>query len=343
MELQEKILALAKKKRKFKTSDVLRELHNEFSRQYVTRITSELVAENKLVKSGSTNNSAYSLPSNIASLGNSAKKRLINNNLQEHEVLEQIKSLAPFTLQLRDNVRSIFDYAFSEMLNNAIEHSKSDKIEIEVSKRDHFLRFIVRDFGIGVFRNVMKKRSLKSEYEAMQDLLKGKTTTAPRAHSGEGIFFTSKSADIFILESFGFKMVVDTIAKDVFLEKQKRSTKGTRVSFEILLASKKHTVDVFNQFQVNPNDFAFNKTEVQVKLYTIGTVHVSRSQARRIVSGLDKFEAIVLDFDKVPSVGQGFTDEIFRVFKTRHPHIKITPVNMNESVEFMVKRAKGNK
>ncbi|NCO44182.1 STAS-like domain-containing protein, partial [Candidatus Berkelbacteria bacterium] len=42
-------------------------------------------------------------------------------------------------------------------------------------------------------------------------------------------------------------------------------------------------------------------------------------------------------------VGQGFTDEIFRVFKTRHPHIKITPVNMNESVEFMVKRAKGNK
>lgn len=343
MELKDTILSIAKSKKRFKTSDVLRIVKNEYSRQYVARITSELVSEKKLVKSGSTNNSAYCLPSNIASLGNSAKKRLKNIDLQEHEVLEQIKSLAPFTLQLRDNVRSIFDYAFSEMLNNAIEHSKSESIDIEVSKRDHFLRFTIRDFGIGVFRNVMNKRSLKSEYEAMQDLLKGKTTTAPRAHSGEGIFFTSKSADTFVLESFGFKMIVDNQAKDVFFEKQKRSTLGTKVSYEIQLTSKKHTIDIFNHYQVNPDDFAFNKTEVQVKLYTIGTVHVSRSQARRIVSGLDKFEAIVLDFDKVPSIGQGFVDEIFRVFKDRHPRITITPVNMTESVEFMVKRAGGKK
>lgn len=343
MELKEVILSLAKKKKKFRTSDILHEVKNNFSRQYIARIVSELVAEQKLVKAGSTNNSAYCLPANIAALGNSAKKSLKNNNLKEHEVLEQIKSLAPFTLQLRDNVRSIFDYAFSEMLNNAIEHSKSNKIDIEVCKRDHFLRFTVRDFGIGVFRNVMNKRSLQSEYEAMQDLLKGKTTTAPRAHSGEGIFFTSKAADKFVLESFGYTMVVDNLTQDVFFEKQKRSTLGTKVSFEMVLTSKKHTVDIFNAFQVNPNDFAFNKTEVQVKLYTIGTVHVSRSQARRIVSGLDKFEAIVLDFDKVPSVGQGFADEIFRVFKARHPKIKVTPVNMNASVEFMVKRAEGKK
>lgn len=343
MEIREEIIKLAKNKRKFKTSDVLSALQNKVSRQYITQILAELVAEQKIVKAGSTNKSAYSLPSNIAALGNVAKKHLVNKNLQEHEVLEQIKLQAPFTLKLRDNIRSIFDYAFSEMLNNAIEHSKSKIIEVEVSKRNHYLQFVVRDFGIGVFRNVMQNRSLNSEYEAMQDLLKGKATTAPKAHSGEGIFFTSKAGDKFILESFGYKMIVDNLAKDVFFEKQKRSTSGTRVTFEVLLTSKKHAIDIFNKYQVNPDDFEFNKTEIQVKLYTIGTVHVSRSQARRILSGLEKFEAVVLDFDKVPTVGQAFADEIFRVFQNKHPKIKLIPLNMNEPVEFMVKRAGANK
>ena len=55
------------------------------------------------------------------------------------------------------------------------------------------LSFIVNDSGIGIFRNIMQKRNLKSELEAIQDLMKGKTTTMPESHSGEGIFFTSKS------------------------------------------------------------------------------------------------------------------------------------------------------
>jgi hypothetical protein len=57
------------------------------------------------------------------------------------------------------------------------------------------------------------------------------------------------------------------------------------------------------------------------------------------VSGLSKFEMIILDFDKVPTVGQAFADEIFRVFRNKYPKIKVIPINMNESVEFMIKRA----
>jgi anti-sigma regulatory factor (Ser/Thr protein kinase) len=339
MDTRKIILNLAKNKKKFKTADVLADIQNRFSRQYVTRIITELVLESKLAKSGSTNKSVYSLPSNIAVLGNFAKKRLLNKHLQEHIVLEQIKSQAPFALHLRDNVRSIFDYSFSEILNNAIEHSESKNIEVEVGKKNRFLQFTIRDYGIGVFRNVMKNRKLDSEFEAMQDLLKGKTTTAPKAHSGEGIFFTSKAADRFVLESFGYKMTVDNLEKDIFFDRQKRSTSGTRVTFDIMLTSKKHLADIFNKYQINPDDFAFNKTEIQVKLYTIGTVHISRSQARRIVSGLSKFEMIILDFDKVPTVGQAFADEIFRVFRNKYPKIKVIPINMNESVEFMIKRA----
>jgi len=338
MNIRQQILVFAKKRRKFQTPDVSREIENKLSRQYISRVLSDLVKEKHLVKAGSTNKAFYALPKNISVLGTRARKRLLNQDLKEHEILEALKSQAPFTLRLRENIRSILDYAFSEMLNNAIEHSKSKRIEVEIIKQNHFLYFAVRDFGIGVFRNVMNKRNLKNEYEAMEDLLKGKTTTAPRAHSGEGIFFTSKTADKFVLESFGFRMIVDNLIGDVFFERTKRSKRGTKVLFSILLNSKKHLNDIFRSFQSDPKSFAFDKTEIQVKLFSVGTVHVSRSQARRILSGLDKFKVIILDFDRVPTVGQAFADEIFRVFRNRHPEIKVKPLNMNEAVEFMVRR-----
>jgi hypothetical protein len=67
---------------------------------------------------------------------------------------------------------------------------------------------------------------------------------------------------------------------------------------------------------------------------------IRRSQARRVLSGLDKFKIVVMDYDKVPMVGQAFADEIYRVFKIKHPEIDVQDMNMNESVKFMVERAR---
>ena len=47
-----------------------------------------------------------------------------------------------------------------------------------------------------------------------------------------------------------------------------------------------------------------------------------------------------MDYDKVPAIGQAFSDEIYRVFKNKRPDIKIQDINMNEAVKFMVARAK---
>ena len=88
------------------------------------------------------------------------------------------------------------------------------------------------------------------------------------------------------------------------------------------------------------SDYGFDKTEIRVKLFTMGGVHISRSQARRILFGLDKFKIILLDFDGVPVVGQAFADEIYRVFKNAHPDIEIKESNMSEGVRFMVERSK---
>jgi anti-sigma regulatory factor (Ser/Thr protein kinase) len=338
MAVKDTILQTAKERKTFKTSDIVEIMGGKISRVWVSASISQLVKQGTLIKSGSTTNARYALAENASELGSSISKHLIRQNLKEHEVLDKINHQAPFLIQLNENIRSVFDYAFSEMLNNAIEHSRSEFVDIKIGVDEKNLWFIISDNGIGVFRNVMAKRNLVSEFEAMQDILKGKTTTHPHAHSGEGIFFTSKIADSFTLDSFGFSLKIENIIPDVFFE-ESRPRKGTKVTFSISKNTNKHLTDIFSQFETDHSNPDFDKTEIQVKLYKVGTIHVSRSQARRMLTGLEKFKHIILNFDQVPTVGQAFADEIFRVFNLNHPEIKISNINMNEAVKYMINRA----
>lgn len=339
MTTKEKALEILSKKGELTTKDIISAC--KISRQAANLVVKGLVEEGKVIKI-KTMPAVYVLPQKKDSLELKIKKRLLNKSLKEHEILDPVKRQLPSLFQLPENVISIFDYAFSEMLNNAIEHSRSNFIEIEVQKNEKSVSFVVNDFGIGVFRNIMQKRNLKSELEAIQDLLKGKTTTQPRAHSGEGIFFTSKVADIFILESFKNRLRIDNVINDVFVEKFKSLAKGTKVLFSINKNSKRHLGDIFREYQANLTEVAFDKTEVKIRLFTMGTVYISRSQARRVLVGLEKFKSIIFDFDKVPTVGQAFADEIFRVFIQNHPEIKIQAINTNEAVQFMIDRVEKN-
>ena len=335
MTTKEKALEILSKKGELTTKDITSAC--KISRQAANLVVKGLAGEGKVIKI-KTMPAVYVLPQKGDSLNLKIKKRLLNKSLKENEILDLVKRQLPALFQLPENVRNIFDYAFSEMLNNAIEHSKSNFIEIEVQKNENSVSFIVADFGIGVFRNVMQKRKLKSELEAIQDILKGKTTTQPRAHSGEGIFFTSKVADIFILESFKNRLRIDNVINDVFVEKFKSSAEGTKVLFSINKNSKRHLGDIFREYQASLTEVAFNKTEVKIRLFTMGTVYISRSQARRVLAGLEKFKSIIFDFEKVPTVGQAFADEIFRVFIQNHPEIKIQAINANEATQFMIDR-----
>jgi hypothetical protein len=95
--------------------------------------------------------------------------------------------------------------------------------------------------------------------------------------------------------------------------------------------------DIFKEY-TNDN-FEFNKTKTTIHLYKTGQDLISRSIAKRIVRGFDNFEIIMLDFKKVDTVGQGFADEIFRVWKAQNPAKKLEYINANDNIEFMIKRA----
>jgi len=350
MLIKEQIIKIVEQKGIIKTRDIV-----EFfgiSRQYASRLLAELVKSEQLIKIGSTAKSSYVFPdyakNHFEILPYQISKTFKNNNLEEHIVLDKIESLLPTILGQKENVRDIFTYAFSEMLNNAIEHSGTEKITIHVSLKDKILTFVVDDFGIGVFRNIMKKKGLHSELEAMQDLLKGKTTTLPTSHSGQGIFFTSRAGEEFILDSYGYRLIVNNKIKDTFFQEVKGRAKrkqGTRVTFKLSTTENKHLKEVFDEFANidDESNFGFDKTEIKIRLFIIGGVHISRSQARRVLVGLDKFRVIVFDFDRVPMIGQAFADEIFRVFHNKYPDIKLQAINMNEPVKFMVGRVEDSR
>ena len=81
---------------------------------------------------------------------------------------------------------------------------------------------------------------------------------------------------------------------------------------------------------------------IPIKLYREGEAWVSRSQAKHVLNGLEKFKKIVFDFNGIDLIGQGFADEIFRVFNIEHPDIILEPINMSPTVELLVKRAQND-
>ncbi|HEY4507858.1 MAG TPA: DUF4325 domain-containing protein [Candidatus Paceibacterota bacterium] len=322
-------------------------LNLRVSRQRAHAILAQLLREGRIVKLGSTAHASYAVPDYAATHLEIYPARFQKNyrasGLREDEVFEEAERRLPQLARLPRNIRQIFRYAFTEMLNNAIEHSASAEVRVDVSVERGRLDFSIEDHGIGAFRKVMAARHLGSELSAAQDILKGKITTSPEGHTGQGIFFTSKAADQFDLKSYGYKMLVDNKIDDVFLSEAKNPFHGTRVRFSLATDSERLVAEVFERYTNTEEggELGFDRTEVRVKLYTREGTHVSRSQARRILVSLERFDSVVLDFDKVEAVGQAFADEIFRVFRRQFPKIKIIPTNMNEAVAFMVKRAQG--
>jgi anti-sigma regulatory factor (Ser/Thr protein kinase) len=336
--IEEIITALSETERPFSATDVLSKVGETVSRQYIASILKSLVAHGNLTRQGDGRGSRYKGTKTLTD-SPAWNARISLAGQSDYRILEQFYQQTPQALSLSEDVRSIFAYAFTEMVNNAIDHSESAEAEMLVFLTPSAIRFVVRDFGVGVFRNIKTKYNLVNEIEAIQELLKGKTTTAPQAHSGEGIFFTSKIADLFVLNSYDYRLRIDNRLPDIFVEKLDTPITGTEVVFQLSTSSTKHLNDIFKQYQ-SPTDLAFDKTRAYIKLFTTGTIYVSRSQAKRVLSGIPErnFNEIILDFSQVPTIGQAFADETFRVFATAHPNIKLTPVNANEAVTFMINR-----
>jgi anti-sigma regulatory factor (Ser/Thr protein kinase) len=295
-----------------------------------------LVAAGKVVRSGAARGARYMIRGRAPAAA-VVSRTLRTRGLDEGRVWDELAAGLNLRRALRPNVEAIAHYALTEMLNNAIEHSEADRCSLRFRLDPGMLSFEIRDPGIGVFHSIASKLHLDGEHTALVELLKGRTTTMREAHTGEGIFFTSRAGDRFVLRSHRIKVEWSRLRDDVFVSNP-RFLKGTTVSFAIQRNSRLRLEAVFGEFAPEEYDFRFQKTKVLVKL--LQRDYVSRSEAKRLVANLEKFREIVLDFRDVKSVGQGFADEVFRVFAGRHPAIKIATENTNPAVDAMIRHAR---
>ena len=83
-------------------------------------------------------------------------------------------------------------------------------------------------------------------------------------------------------------------------------------------------------------------TSIPVNLYQDGDIWISRSQAKKLLAGLERYKKIIFNFAGVEVIGQAFADEIFRVFNIEHPDIILEPINMSDSVRLMVSHAQND-
>lgn len=259
---------------------------------------------------------------------------------REEEVWGKIRNSESIQ-RATEQAQDIFRFAFTEMLNNAIEHSKSGVGHVKVWADRGVLEFSIRDFGVGIFQSVMTKKRLESEIEAVQEILKGKLTTDPARHSGEGIFWTNKIADRMSIASYRYELIIDNIIGDFAIQKLDEALVGTEVKFEIEGSTNKSMSALFHRYS-SDEKMTLDTTVIPVKLYEVDDAWVSRSQARRVLQGLERYKRIVFDFKGIKLIGQGFADEIFRVFQIAHPDIVLEAINMGETVRLLVERAKND-
>lgn len=310
------------------------------TRQAIAKHLNKLVREGAITKQGQTRRTSYLLRPQISW----RKDYGIDATLTEDGVWRaDVKpKLGEPAGNIPENVFDIWHYGFTEMFNNAIDHSGGARITVAIERTRTKTQVTVYDDGVGIFKKIQTALGLLDERHAVLELAKGKFTTDPARHTGEGIFFASRMFDHFSIRSGSIGFSHQFARPEDFIVEMRPAVSGTAIVMELANDTEREAKAVFDQFAPG-DDYGFDKTVVPVSLAQYGDDKlVSRSQAKRLLARIDRFKTVILDFHNVESVGQAFADEIFRVFANAHPSIELIEVHANKAVRAMIARARAH-
>lgn len=318
-----------------RSEDVVPETARKFgiSRQAVNKHLRRLVTDGHVTMEGTTRGRRYAL--------SLVDRRTIEIELGKETDENQVwrQQVVPFFPALSRHAMDIWAYGFQEMLNNAIDHSLGSEVVIDVRRTTTSAEMMIIDNGYGIFRKIRDSLGLEDERHAVFELSKGKLTTDPDNHTGEGIFFSSRMFDWFSISSGSVHFAHRDPSEEYWVLENDEHVTGTYISMKLSNNTRRTPKEVFDEF-AGDDDFAFAKTVVPVDLARYGNdALISRSQARRVLARLDRFSTVLFNFKNVDQVGQGFADEMFRVYTRTHPDIALIPINANTQVMSMIKRA----
>lgn len=306
----------------------------------VTRVTANrylqrLVDDELLTADGVTRGRTYALR-DFVKFSHFAP---LTSDVKEDEVYRVV--VEPHLTDLPANVRDICQYGFNEMMNNIIDHSDSPDFVISFKRNAERVKITLTDEGVGIFEKIRAAQNLGDVRDAILELSKGKLTTDPNRHSGEGIFFTSRMCECFSILSSGLFYQYQEVERqsEWLLETSSNEKVGTTIALEIPTDAAYTVTDIFKRYEDDEN--RFSRTHVPVRLARYGEEQlVSRSQARRVLARFNRFSEVILDFEDVATIGQAFADEIFRVYANQHPEVIILPVQTSEAIDAMIRHVK---
>ncbi len=308
-----------------------------FSRPGILRYVQKLVDEGLLTSEGNTYARRYALK-NISEKYYTLK---IDHLWREDEIWR--KDILPLLKGVPENVTGICQYGFTEMLNNVLDHARSPWVSLGFHRTYSETRMIIIDSGTGIFKKIQNDFGLSDPRAALLELSKGKLTSDRKNHTGEGIYFTSRAFDEFRIRSGNLFYSREKHDEDDWLievNDRTASRTGTLVGMKIRTDAGWSMTDVFDKYR--GDNWKFRKTHVPIKLMQYpGEQLVSRSQAKRLLSRFDNFSEVFLDFQDVEKIGQGFADEIFRVYRESNPDIHLVFCNANPEVTKMIESVNG--
>lgn len=260
--------------------------------------------------------------------------------------------IVPFLRDISEESQRIWGYVFTEIMNNAIEHAKGKVIGCRLKKDYLYTEISITDDGIGIFRNIIEHLNERTGQkatteDAILELYKGKFTSDSSCHSGEGIFFSSKMMREFVIWSdssvyaYGYGDRERLVESHLIAYYTRFLKIGTMVVMKLENQTERKPKEVFDMYATV--DEGFVHTIIPIKEVCQYGEPVARSQARRILYRLEEFRKVEFDFDGVEFMGQGFADEVFRVFQNKYPDLELVPVNANESVLGMVRHVTARK
>ena len=183
----------------------------------------------------------------------------------------------------------------------------------------------------GLLRQVVRR----SPRQGLQD--KGKLSSQPDRHTGRGLFYTAKLADVFDLHANNSAFQQREWLREQGQRCRPASPRGTAVHVAICLDTERTLDAVLRRYSLDGAGYGFERTVVPLQLITAAQQGLSsRAQAQRVAARLGKFRRAELDFAGLADVGPAFADELFHVFGASHPGLRLVPMNMAPRVAEMV-------
>jgi len=245
------------------------------------------------------------------------------------------RDFAPYFV-LPTEVRRMAQHAFTELVNNAVEHSDGKTVTVSMRQTPLHMQLLVSDDGCGVFNRIAQSFAITDPTLALFEISKGKLTSAPDRHSGHGLFYSSRLADVFDLHANSAAFQYRGWGGRSWHATRSAPHTGTSIYLAIALDTTRTLDEVLRAQSDGGYGYGFERTRVPLRLLSVDDALASRADAKRVAARLTQFGTAEIDFTGVERVGHSFADELFRVFSRDNPQLQLVPLGMNPQVAQMV-------